>query len=60
MLVDIEVSHIGKSLMFLIFVVMLFTNRAKSLLKESVFLIRVIWILFQRNVYQLSNDVMMF
>lgn len=51
-LLDIEISRIGESLMFIFFVVMLFTNKPRFLLKEPIPYIFIAWVIFQIFMYQ--------
>ena len=51
-LLDIEISRIGESLMFLFFVIMLFTNKPKFLLREPIPYLLLGWIVFQVAMYQ--------
>ncbi len=51
-LLDIEISRIGESLMFLFFVIMLFTNKPKFLLREPIPYLLLGWIIFQVAMYQ--------
>ena len=51
-LLDIEISRIGESLMFLFFVVMLIYNKPKFMWKEPVPYVLIVWIIFQIAMYQ--------
>ena len=51
-LLDIEISRIGESLMFLFFVIMLFTNKPKFLLREPIPYLLFAWVIFQIAMYQ--------